>query len=124
MSAGIGEAFVAALAAKDPDRLRAVLDPAIDVRALTPNQFWEASSADDFIARIVLGDWFEPTDEITGVTRIETGDVVGPRHRVGYRLTVTNPDGDHVVEQQAFYESDGDRITWLRIMCAGFLPVA
>jgi hypothetical protein len=28
-----------------------------------------------------------------------------------------------MVEQQAYYETDGDRITWIRIVCAGFLPV-
>ena len=123
MTEHLGETFVAALAAKDPARLRAVLDPAVDVRALTPNMFWEASSAGDFVDRIVLGHWFEPTDHITGVTSVETGADVGPRHHVGYRLAVTNADGDHVVEQQAYYETVGDRITWLRILCAGYNPV-
>jgi hypothetical protein len=54
--------------------------------------------------------------------RVETDDV-GARHRVGYRLAITNDDGDHVVEQQAYYEDDGDRITWLRVLCAGYQPV-
>jgi hypothetical protein len=117
----VGEQFVAALAAKNAELLRAILDPAIDFRALTPGKFWEASSADDVVDEIVLGPWFEPTDRITGVSRIETDDV-GPRHRVGYRLAVTNADGDHMVDQQAYYETVGERITWLRILCAGFLP--
>jgi hypothetical protein len=122
MSGTPGERYVAALAAKDVDALRAVLDPAIDVRALTPRAFWEATGADDFVERIVLGHWFEPDDVITDVVRVETDDV-GGRHRVGYRLAVTNADGDHLVEQQAYYESKGDRITWLRIVCAGYQPV-
>jgi len=122
MSGTPGERYVAALAAKDVDALRAVLDPAIDVRALTPRAFWEATGADDFVERIVLGHWFEPDDVITDVVRVETDDV-GGRHRVGYRLAVTNADGDHLVEQQAYYESEGDRITWLRIVCAGYQPV-
>jgi len=122
MSDSPGERFVAALAAKDGDALRAVLDPALDFRALTPGKFWECDGADDLVDRVVLGHWFEPTDRITEVLRVDTDDV-GARHRVGYRLAVTNDDGDHVVEQQAYYESDGDRITWLRILCAGYQPV-
>jgi hypothetical protein len=121
VSATIGEKFVTALAAKDADGLRAVLDPALDFRALTPGKFWECDGADDLVDRVVLGHWFEPTDHITRVLRVDTEDV-GARHRVGYRLAVTNGDGDHMVEQQAYYETDGDRITWLRIMCAGYQP--
>ena len=102
--------------------MRAVLDPALDFRALTPGKFWEASSAGRRRStEIVLGHWFEPTDTITAVTSLETG-VVAPATASSYRLAVTNGDGDHVVEQQAYYETDGDRITWLRILCAGFLP--
>jgi hypothetical protein len=119
----IGEAFVAALAAKDADRLRQVLDPELDFRALTPRKSWEASSADQVVDEIVFAHWFAPTDRITGVSRVDTDDV-GPRHRVGYRLAVTNGGGDHIVDQQAYYETDGERITWLRILCAGYLPLA
>jgi hypothetical protein len=122
VSEDAGTRFVAAIAARDEDGLRAVLDAAVDFKALTPNRFWEATTADEVVDAIVFRHWFEPTDHVTGVTRIETGEVAG-RHRVGYRLAVTNGDGDHVVEQQAYYETDGGRITWIRIVCAGFLPV-
>jgi len=122
MSDTAGERFVTALAAKDADGLRAVLDPALDFRALTPGRFWECDGVDDLVDRVVLGHWFEPTDHITGLLRVDTEDV-GARHRVGYRLAVTNDDGDHMVEQQAYYESDGDRITWLRILCVYYQPV-
>ncbi len=47
MCATIGEKFVTALAAKDADGLRAVLDPGLDFRALTPGKFWECDGADD-----------------------------------------------------------------------------
>jgi len=114
MSDTAGERFVTALAAKDADGLRAVLDPALDFRALTPGRFWECDGVDDLVDRVVLGHWFEPTDHITGLLRVDTEDV-GARHRVGYRLAVTNDARDHMVEPQAYYESDGDRITWLGI---------
>jgi hypothetical protein len=123
MTADLGEQFVTALAAKDRDALRGLLDPAIDFRALTPGRCWEATTVDDVVDDVILGHWFEPGDRITGVARVET-DEVGSRHRVGYRLEVTNGDGAHVVEQQAYYESDGPHITWLRILCAGYQPIA
>jgi hypothetical protein len=41
---------------------------------------------------------------------------------VGYRLTVKNPDGDFVVEQQAYIGTRDDRIGWMRVVCSGFRP--
>jgi hypothetical protein len=37
---------------------------------------------------------------------------------------VKRPDGEFVIEQQAYLETDGDTISWLRIMCTGFLPAS
>ena len=34
-----------------------------------------------------------------------------------------HPDIDFL-EQQAYYETDGDQISWLRIMCAGYQPAS
>lgn len=121
MTTQVAETFVQALAAKDPNALRAVLRPDISFRALTPNAFWEGDEADTVIDKILLGEWFEPTDEIRDVVALET-DTIGGRERVGYRLLIENPDGLHVVEQQAYFESDGDTIGWLRIVCSGFQP--
>ena len=36
---------------------------------------------------------------------------------------VTTPDGPHAVAQQAYYRVDGDRISYLRVMCSGFRPI-
>lgn len=62
---------------------------------------------------VLLGAWFEPSDDIVKVIETGTGRV-GSRDRVSYHLLVENPDGRHVVEQQAYYEVDGDQIGWLR----------
>ena len=40
-----------------------------------------------------------------------------------YVLSLSCPDGPHVVAQQAFYGLTNDRISWLRVMCAGFQPM-
>ena len=117
----LGARFVRALAAKDETELLAVLDPAVDFKGLTPGRFWEATSSREVVTDVLLGRWFEPSDAIEGIEHVEHDEVVD-RHRVGYRLRVTNGDGPHVVDQQAYYAVDAERITWLRIMCAGFRP--
>lgn len=120
--AGLGRRFAAALGAKDVDALAAILAPEVDFRALTPGATWEAAGASALIADTFFGQWFEPSDRITGVLAVDTAEV-GPRHRVTYRLAVTNADGDHLVEQQAYYDVVGGAISWLRILCSGFQPV-
>lgn len=121
-STSLGEQFARAIAAKDAGALRRVLSPELDFRAMTPSRFWEASDAGTVVDDIVFGKWFEPTDEIRELLSVETGDVEH-RHRVGYRMRVDNADGAHLVEQQAFYDERDGQIVWLRIMCAGYVPI-
>lgn len=116
-----GEAFARALAAKDADRLKSLLSPGLDFKALTPGRFWESDNAGSIVDEMILGAWFDPSDEIEGLDSVETSKV-GKRHRVAYRLRVRNTDGPFLVEQQAYYDTDGERISWLRILCAGYQP--
>jgi hypothetical protein len=115
-----GRDLAEALAAKDSERLAAVLDPDVDFRGLTPRQAWEASSAEEFVA-IAFQRWFEDKDEIDELVSVDDG-TVGDRERVAYLIRGHNPDGPFVVEQQAYYETDNGRITWLRVLCSGFRP--
>ena len=117
----LGRDFAEALGRKDAVRLKALLRSDVDFRAMTPGRFWEADSADTVVDDILLGTWFEPSDEITEIVGVETA-TVGQRQRVGYRFSVRNPDGRYLVEQQAYLQPDGERIGWLRVMCAGFQP--
>ena len=89
---------------------------------MTPNRFWEASSAREVIDDVLFGAWFEPTDRIDTLDDLQTG-TVADRDRVAYRLRVSNEHGIFLVEQQAYFDTEDDRITWLRIMCSGFRPV-
>jgi hypothetical protein len=122
MHDGIGERFAKAIAAKDKDQLIALLDPEVDFRAMTPNRFWEATSARTLVDDVILGAWFEPTDHIDSLDDVEVGSVAD-RDRVAYQLRITNPDGTFLVEQQAYLGVEEGRIGWLRIMCSGFRPV-
>jgi hypothetical protein len=117
----VGERFAQALAEKDAAGLKLVLRPDVDFRAMTPGKFWEATNVDVVVDEMMLGTWFVPERQITNVLSVTT-DRVGSLDRVGYRFTVKRPDGEFVIEQQAYLETDGDTISWLRIMCSGFLP--
>jgi hypothetical protein len=122
MHNGIGERFAQALARKDDRGMLDLLDPAVDFRGLTPNRFWEATSAKALVDDIILGAWFEAHDRIEALEDVEVG-AVGDRDRVAYLLRVVTPDGAFLVEQQAYFGVDDDRINWLRIMCSGFRPI-
>jgi hypothetical protein len=120
MSTSLGEDFARAVAAKDHDRVRQLLHPELDFRAMTPSRIWEAAEPEDVISALCV--WFDDGDTIDGLDMVET-DAFADRERVGYRLRVHNADGDHIVEQQAYFSERDGRIGWLRIMCAGYRPV-
>ncbi len=119
MSDTLGRAFADALGHKDAARLRTLLRADVDFRAMTPSDFWESDSADEVIDEILLGKWFQPSDVITQIVGVETG-TVGSWQRVGYRFGLANAVGNHIVEQQAYIELDGDLIGSMRVMCSGF----
>ena len=118
----VGGRFARAFLAKDWDAVAGVLDPAVDFRGLTPGRAWEATTADELI-QLVLRRWLEPTDDVYEVIDVTTDRVVD-RERVTYRFRVCNPDGDHVCEQTAYYDTDAEKIVKLRVLCSGFLPSA
>ena len=122
MTEHIGERFARALADKDAAALKALLHTDVDFKAMTPGKFWEAHDVDVIVDETLLGTWFEPERRITETLAVDT-DTLGPMDRVGYRFRVRRPDGEFAIEQQAYYVTDGDRISWLRIMCTGFLPL-
>jgi hypothetical protein len=118
----LGTDFARALAAKDSGRLLELMHPEIDFRGLTPNRNWEANDRDAVLS-ILLGQWFEESDDIEALEELES-DAFSDRQRVGYRFSVTNPDGRHLVEQQAYLAARDGQIEWMRVVCSGFRPLA
>ena len=116
----LGAEFAHALAAKDSARLLDLMHPEIDFRGLTPNRAWDASNRDDVLT-VLLSQWFEDKDEIEGLEELES-DSFADRQRVGYRFSVSNPDGRFLVEQQAYLSPRDGRIEWMRVLCSGFRP--
>ena len=121
-AATLGEMFARALLAKDWDGVVAVLHPDVDLKGLTPGRQWEASSATDAVDD-VFSKWFEPGDDVREVLNVDSDRVVD-RERVVYRARVDNAGGAFVCEQTAYFDTDGQRITRLRILCSGFIPVS
>jgi hypothetical protein len=117
----LGEVFARAIASKDRARLYSVLADPIDFRALTPQRYWEATSAKEIVDQIILGQWFDSSDHIQELCSVTTADV-GDRQHVAYRMRVRNADGEFYVEQQAYYRAKGVWIDWLRILCSGYRP--
>lgn len=118
----LGERFARSLAAKDSTGIRAVLADEVDFKGLTPGRAWEASEPDE-ILDILLGTWFAPEKRIDDLLTLTVNDTVADTDHVGYRFAITMPDGPHVAEQQAYYRGDGERITYLRVLCSGIRPV-
>jgi hypothetical protein len=118
----VGVEFARALAAKDSGRLLDLLHPDIDFRGLTPGGSWEANDPQAVLA-VLLGKWFEEADAIEAVDRLES-DAFADRERVGYRFLITNPEGDFVVEQQAYLSELDGQIGWMRVLCSGYRPAS
>ncbi|HEY0517068.1 MAG TPA: hypothetical protein VGD00_08110 [Solirubrobacteraceae bacterium] len=117
----IGASFARALAEKDADALRGLLHPQIEFRALTPKRAWEADDPGQ-VLDIVFGKWFEDSDQIEALEAVET-DTVADRERLLYRVRVSNPEGDFVVEQQGYLTEQDGKIGWMRLVCSGYRPV-
>ena len=120
MGPALGTRFVDALAARDRDAMAAVLHPEVDFRGLTPNRFWEATDA-AAVLDIVLGQWFEPGDELDDLVLVEC-DTFADREQLRFGFEGHNEDGSFAVEQQAYLAERDGRIGWMRVVCSGFRP--
>ena len=119
--ATLGTDFAQAFAAKDGERIRQLVHPEIDFRGLTPSRNWEAADADGVVS-ILFDNWLEDEDHVESLESVES-DSFADRERVGYRMSVSTPDGRHLVEQQAYIGERDGRIGWMRVLCSGFRPV-
>jgi hypothetical protein len=113
-----GVEFARALAEKNAARMRGLLHPQIDFKGMTPNRTWEANDPDGVVG-IFLDHWFEDDDKIEAIDDLDSS-AFADRERVGYRFSVTCPDGPFVVEQQAYVSERDGQIEWMRVLCSGF----
>jgi ketosteroid isomerase-like protein len=121
MMAAAGERFARALAAKDSAVLSALLADQIDFQALTPGRHWQAATPREVVEEIILRHWFGAGDDIRELSSVTTS-FVSEREHVAYQVRVRRSDGDYLVEQHAYYRTDGGHITWMRVLCSGYQP--
>jgi hypothetical protein len=117
----VGELFARALAAKDHDGLCGLLADPVDFQGLTPRRYWQTTSPRVAVDEMIFGVWFGPGDTIEELRSVACGQVAD-RERVTYRLGVRRDGIGYVVEQTAYFNFDGDRIDWIRILCSGYRP--
>ena len=116
----VGADFARAFLEKDAGRIRELLHSQVDFGALTPSRSWEARGPDE-VVEILFGSWLEDADHVEALEGIES-DTVVDRERVGYRFSVSNPDGRFLVEQQGYLSTRDGQIDWIRLVCSGFRP--
>jgi hypothetical protein len=117
----LGKAFVDALVARDWDAMQDVLDPEVDLRALTPGKVWSATGAKAACAD-VFGVWFPPHEVTERIEGPEFTDVLG-RVRADYRLFVRNQkDNVYLVEQRVYLDGE-ERLERVELICGGFRRV-
>jgi hypothetical protein len=120
-AATAGERFARALAAKDSGALYALLGDPVDFQALTPGRHWQAGTGRQAVEEIILARWFGAGDDIIELCSVTPGWVLDREH-IAYRLRVRREGRDYLVEQQAYYRTEGSRITWMRVLCSGYQP--
>lgn len=116
---GVASALVDAIVARDLARAAALLHPEIDFRAMTPNRVWEAE--DRAGVEGVLREWFEDPDEnVQGIEATEPISIEGTM-RVGWLVRISDADGPHIFEQQAYVRERDAQIDWMRVICSGWI---
>jgi hypothetical protein len=117
----LARTWVDAIVARDIAGAAALLHPEIDFRAMTPNRVWEAEGAKGVEA--ILRQWFEDPEE--DVHRIDATPpvAIGDTLRIGWLVHISDADGPHIFEQQAYVREHEGQIAWMRVMCSGWIPL-
>jgi hypothetical protein len=118
---GIGESFLAALAAQDFPRLRGSIADDVRFRLLVPKGPQSQAGADETLSRFI--GWFGDADEV----RLDSASVgtVGRRLVLAYRLRVRDADGWRLIEQHLVADAGPDgRLDAIDLLCSGFHPDA
>jgi hypothetical protein len=121
VQSSISTAWVDAIVARDVGRAAALLHPEIDFRAMTPNRIWEAEGPEGVEA--VLREWFEDPDEDVSAIEATQPMAIEGTLRVGWLVHISDSDGPHIFEQQAYIREREGQIDWIRVMCSGWIPL-
>jgi len=118
MDRQVFDRFVDAVARADAPAIEATFAPNIRLRALIPGEVRDDRGSEAVAAQ--FADWFGGyTSEVVSATHEEFAG----RVRVTYHLRMARDGAAWNVEQHAFCDHDGERITRIDLVCSGFHPV-
>jgi TusA-related sulfurtransferase len=114
-----GEAFVAALADRDFEKLEACFHPQVRFRALVPPGLRERNGSADAAAQLKA--WFSGADGMQLLQKEVY--LVSQRVHISYRFREHYSDGEtEVIEQHTFCDVRDGLIESMDLVCSGFLP--
>jgi TusA-related sulfurtransferase len=108
--------FLGLLAARDFERLAAVLASHAHARFLLPHGLEEYAGRDAIVRRIAS--WFGSASvfDLTSSTQ----DEVGMRHRISWRFSVVRDGSRKVIEQLVYLDLGPEGIEQIDLLCSGF----
>lgn len=111
--------LITAISERSADKIGTWLDPDVRMRALVPSGFQEHRGASAVAARFNF--WFAEAESVEVL--YSKVDRVAGRLRVRYRFREHYSDGEsEIIEQEAYCELKGGRITTIDLLCSGHLP--
>jgi hypothetical protein len=77
MPTELGERLARTIASRDADALKALFEPNVRFRALTPGTAWESEVAHAVVEDIILGTWFSPERSVTEILAVDCAKIGG-----------------------------------------------
>jgi TusA-related sulfurtransferase len=116
----IGQAYLAALAERDFERIEKLLHPHLRFRGLVPHTTREGASAEEALSWYRR--WFGDAEDFT-LTQCSTGQVVD-RLSIAYQAHIRSQDGWQIVAQHLYCIVEQELIVDIALLCSGFRPLA
>lgn len=116
----LGQRFLAALARRDFESLETCFQPDVRFKALVPSGVREGTGPEHTVAWFYL--WFGDTEQFD----MQRMDIERMRDRlhICYRIRLIKDGLLQSIEQQAYCEVTGGRISVMNLLCSGFRPEA
>ena len=117
MSKDLGSQYVQAVSQGDITRLHDLFSKDIVFLAATQGDSWHTIGWPE--TEKALHELYPPGEQVSEVVRVDHHDVPG-RYRISYRLRGHKLEyGPFEYEHQVYYNTEGNKINRLRVLCSG-----
>ena len=117
MSKDLGSQYVQAVSQGDFTKLHDLFSEDIVFLAATQGDSWHAIGWPE--TQKALNELYPPSERVSEVVRVDHHDVPG-RYRISYRLRGHKLEhGPFEYEHQVYYNTEGNKINRLRVLCSG-----